>query len=76
MKSSEVKFLSLCVLLASSLLNSLLSFFLPVNHITLSFTHFELESSTACTQDFLEILDGAYDDAPLRGTAVFTPLHL
>ncbi|XP_005856789.1 PREDICTED: cubilin, partial [Myotis brandtii] len=39
----------------------------PFNHITLSFTHFGLESSTTCTQDFLEILDGNYDDAPLRG---------
>ncbi|XP_036315022.1 cubilin [Pipistrellus kuhlii] len=39
----------------------------PFNHITLSFTHFGLESSTTCTQDFLEILDGNYGDAPLRG---------
>ncbi|XP_024431584.2 cubilin [Desmodus rotundus] len=39
----------------------------PFSHITLSFTHFGLESSTACTEDFLEILDGNYDDAPLRG---------
>uniref|UniRef100_A0A8C0RW72 Cubilin n=1 Tax=Canis lupus familiaris TaxID=9615 RepID=A0A8C0RW72_CANLF len=39
----------------------------PFNHITLSFDHFGLESSTTCTQDFLEILDGDYDDAPLRG---------
>uniref|UniRef100_A0A671G8C4 Cubilin n=1 Tax=Rhinolophus ferrumequinum TaxID=59479 RepID=A0A671G8C4_RHIFE len=39
----------------------------PFNHITLSFTHFGLESSTMCTRDFLEILDGGYDDAPLRG---------
>ena len=66
-KSSEVKFLSLYALLASSLLSRLL-FFLTVSHITLSFTHFGLESSTACTEDFLEILDGNYDDAPLRGT--------
>lgn len=44
------------------------SLFLTVNHITLSFTHFGLESSTTCTEDFLEILDGNYDDAPLRGT--------
>ncbi|XP_037366570.1 cubilin isoform X2 [Talpa occidentalis] len=39
----------------------------PFNHITLSFTHFTLESSTTCTQDFLEILDGNDDDAPVRG---------
>ncbi|MBZ3891922.1 Cubilin [Sciurus carolinensis] len=39
----------------------------PFNHITLSFTHFELESSAGCTHDFLEILDGDYYDAPLRG---------
>ncbi|XP_015441120.1 cubilin isoform X1 [Pteropus alecto] len=39
----------------------------PFNHITLSFTHFGLERSTTCTRDFLEILDGRYDDAPLRG---------
>lgn len=29
-----------------------------------------------CTRDFLEILDGGYDDAPLRGTAVFTHVYL
>ncbi|XP_058537778.1 cubilin isoform X1 [Neofelis nebulosa] len=39
----------------------------PFNHITLSFSHFGLESTAMCTQDFLEILDGKYDDAPLRG---------
>ncbi|XP_060048215.1 cubilin [Erinaceus europaeus] len=39
----------------------------PFNHITLSFTRFALESSTMCTLDFLEILDGDDDDAPLRG---------
>ncbi|XP_006159809.2 LOW QUALITY PROTEIN: cubilin [Tupaia chinensis] len=39
----------------------------PFNHITLSFTYFALESSIACTRDFLEILDGSDDDAPLRG---------
>ncbi|KAM5338742.1 cubilin [Glossophaga mutica] len=39
----------------------------PFNHVTLSFTHFGLESSTTCSEDFLEILDGNYDDAPLRG---------
>ncbi|KAG8515901.1 Cubilin, partial [Galemys pyrenaicus] len=39
----------------------------PFNHITLSFTHFTLESSINCTQDFLEILDGNDDDAPVRG---------
>lgn len=66
-ESTEVKFPSLYVLFASTLLNRLL-FFLTVNHITLSFTHFGLESSTTCTQDFLEILDGNYGDAPLRGT--------
>ncbi|EPY78032.1 tolloid-like protein 2 precursor [Camelus ferus] len=38
-----------------------------VNHITLSFSHFGLESSTTCTQDFLEVLDGSHADAPLRG---------
>ncbi|KAL0627634.1 Cubilin [Plecturocebus cupreus] len=39
----------------------------PVNHITLSFTHFGLERSTTCTRDFVEILDGDHEDAPLRG---------
>ncbi|XP_036131390.1 cubilin [Molossus molossus] len=39
----------------------------PFNHITLSFTHFGLESSTNCSGDVLEVLDGNYDDAPLRG---------
>ncbi|KAM9673713.1 cubilin [Trichechus inunguis] len=39
----------------------------PFSHITLSFSHFGLESSTACSRDFLEILDGSDYDAPLRG---------
>uniref|UniRef100_A0A4X2M7T4 Cubilin n=1 Tax=Vombatus ursinus TaxID=29139 RepID=A0A4X2M7T4_VOMUR len=39
----------------------------PFNHITLSFTHFELESSSNCSRDFVEILDGNDYDAPLRG---------
>ncbi|XP_036916668.1 cubilin [Sturnira hondurensis] len=39
----------------------------PFNHITLSFTHFGLERTTTCTKDFLQILDGNYDDAPPRG---------
>uniref|UniRef100_A0A8C3YL53 Cubilin n=1 Tax=Catagonus wagneri TaxID=51154 RepID=A0A8C3YL53_9CETA len=39
----------------------------PFNHITLSFSHFGLESSSTCTQDFVEILDGSHSDAPLRG---------
>ncbi|XP_068942361.1 cubilin [Petaurus breviceps papuanus] len=39
----------------------------PFNHITLSFTHFELESSTNCSRDFVEILDGNDYDAPLQG---------
>ncbi|XP_008147050.2 cubilin [Eptesicus fuscus] len=46
----------------------------PFNHITLSFTHFGLESSTTCTRDFLEILDGNYGDAPLRGRYCGTSL--
>ncbi|KAI4575387.1 hypothetical protein MJG53_011590 [Ovis ammon polii x Ovis aries] len=37
------------------------------NHITLSFSHFVLESSTPCTRDFVEVLDGSHDNAPLRG---------
>ncbi|KAM7237074.1 hypothetical protein CapIbe_011318 [Capra ibex] len=39
----------------------------PFNHITLSFSHFVLESSTPCTRDFVEVLDGSHDNAPLRG---------
>ncbi|XP_042541866.1 cubilin [Dipodomys spectabilis] len=39
----------------------------PFNHITLSFIHFGLESSSNCTRDFVEILDGNSLDAPLRG---------
>ncbi|XP_074049030.1 cubilin [Macrotis lagotis] len=39
----------------------------PFNHITLSFTDFELESSSNCSQDFIEILDGNDYDAPLQG---------
>ncbi|XP_006894385.1 PREDICTED: cubilin-like [Elephantulus edwardii] len=39
----------------------------PFNHITLSFSHFELQGSRQCSRDFLEILDGGDQDAPLRG---------
>ncbi|KAM6162076.1 cubilin isoform 2-T2 [Erethizon dorsatum] len=39
----------------------------PFNHITLSFTNFELQQSRGCTRDFIEILDGSNSDAPLRG---------
>ncbi|XP_010605410.1 cubilin [Fukomys damarensis] len=39
----------------------------PFNHITLSFTHFELQNSQGCTRDYIEILDGGTPDAPLRG---------
>ncbi|XP_054027363.1 cubilin [Dryobates pubescens] len=51
----------------------------PFNHITLSFTDFEIDSSRQnCTGDFLEILDGNNYQAPLRGrycgTAVPDPV--
>ncbi|KAM5235406.1 cubilin [Ctenodactylus gundi] len=39
----------------------------PFNHITLSFTRFGLQSSTECARDYLEILDGNHQDAPVRG---------
>uniref|UniRef100_U3KLX7 Cubilin n=1 Tax=Oryctolagus cuniculus TaxID=9986 RepID=U3KLX7_RABIT len=39
----------------------------PFNHITLSFSHFEIENSATCSRDFVEILDGNSHDAPLRG---------
>ncbi|XP_077015414.1 cubilin-like [Tamandua tetradactyla] len=39
----------------------------PFSHITLSFSHFELESSPSCSHDFVEVLDGSSEDAPLRG---------
>uniref|UniRef100_A0A8C5UZ61 Cubilin n=1 Tax=Microcebus murinus TaxID=30608 RepID=A0A8C5UZ61_MICMU len=39
----------------------------PFNHITLSFTHFGLEGGATCAHDFVEILDGNHNDAPLRG---------
>lgn len=39
----------------------------PFNHIALSFSHFHLQDSTDCTQDFLEILDGKDYDAPVQG---------
>ncbi|NP_445784.3 cubilin precursor [Rattus norvegicus] len=39
----------------------------PFNHITLSFTHFQLQNSTDCTRDFVEILDGNDYDAPVQG---------
>ncbi|EGW02057.1 Cubilin [Cricetulus griseus] len=40
---------------------------LEVNHIALSFSHFQLQGGTDCTEDFLEILDGKDYDAPVRG---------
>ncbi|XP_035298709.1 cubilin isoform X2 [Cricetulus griseus] len=39
----------------------------PFNHIALSFSHFQLQGGTDCTEDFLEILDGKDYDAPVRG---------
>ncbi|XP_058153894.1 cubilin [Dasypus novemcinctus] len=39
----------------------------PFSHITVSFSHFDLESSPACSHDYLEVLDGSSEDAPLRG---------
>ncbi|NXG41986.1 CUBN protein, partial [Psilopogon haemacephalus] len=40
----------------------------PYNHVTLSFTDFEIDSSRQnCTGDFLEVLDGNNQQAPLRG---------
>lgn len=56
----------------------LLKFFsllLPVNHVTLSFTDFAIESDTQnCTKDFVEILDGNNYEAPLRGTVTLSCL--
>ncbi|XP_037693302.1 cubilin [Choloepus didactylus] len=39
----------------------------PFDHVTLSFSHFGLESSPVCARDYLEVLDGSSEDAPLRG---------
>ncbi|XP_041486764.1 cubilin isoform X1 [Microtus oregoni] len=39
----------------------------PFNHITLTFSHFQLQDSTGCQEDFLEILDGKDYDAPVQG---------
>ncbi|NXG01683.1 CUBN protein, partial [Sakesphorus luctuosus] len=40
----------------------------PFNHVTLSFTDFDIENSRQnCTADFVEILDGNNYDAPLQG---------
>ncbi|XP_051007258.1 cubilin [Acomys russatus] len=39
----------------------------PFNHITLSFTHFQLPRSTNCALDFVEVLDGKDYDAPVQG---------
>ncbi|KAK2531299.1 Cubn [Columba livia] len=40
----------------------------PFNHITLSFTDFDIENNRRnCTTDFVEILDGNNYEAPLRG---------
>lgn len=39
-----------------------------VNHITLSFTDFELEMvNTNCSHDAVEILDGNNNEAPVLG---------
>ncbi|KAK7823854.1 hypothetical protein U0070_020525 [Myodes glareolus] len=38
-----------------------------INHITLTFSHFQLQDSTGCQEDFLEILDGKDYDAPVQG---------
>ena len=48
-------------------------FFLwPVNHVTLSFTDFELEIiSSNCSHDAVEILDGDNYQAPSIGTFTF-----
>lgn len=55
--------------------NFFLSFYsllLPVNHITLSFTDFDIENNRRnCTTDFVEILDGNNYEAPLRGIVLF-----
>uniref|UniRef100_F7D8H4 Cubilin n=1 Tax=Ornithorhynchus anatinus TaxID=9258 RepID=F7D8H4_ORNAN len=39
----------------------------PFNHISLSFTAFDLEGSVNCSRDSVEVLDGASDDAPVQG---------
>ncbi|XP_066485218.1 cubilin [Tiliqua scincoides] len=40
----------------------------PFNHVTLSFTHFEIENSRQnCSADYVEIREGDNDDAPLQG---------
>ncbi|NWR90257.1 CUBN protein, partial [Furnarius figulus] len=40
----------------------------PFNHVTLSFTDFDIENSGQnCTTDFVEILDGNNYEAPLQG---------
>lgn len=45
---------------------------LPVNHVTLSFTDFDIEKNGQnCTTDFVEILDGNNYEAPLQGTVPF-----
>ncbi|XP_053714419.1 cubilin isoform X1 [Synchiropus splendidus] len=40
----------------------------PFNHVTLSFTDFELDSNTNCTRDSVRILDGDNYQAPTIGT--------
>lgn len=45
---------------------------LPVNHVTLSFTDFDIEKNGQnCTTDFVEILDGNNYEAPLQGIVPF-----
>lgn len=50
---------------------SLYSLLFPVNHVTLSFTDFDIENRQNCTTDFVEILDGNNYEAPLQGIVPF-----
>lgn len=61
---------NLSVLVANILLNNHPSplFFSTVSHVTLSFSLFQLQDSTDCARDYLEILDGKDYDAPVQGT--------
>lgn len=46
----------------------------PFSHVTLSFSLFQLQDSTDCARDYLEILDGKDYDAPVQGRYCGTSL--
>jgi len=44
--------------------------------VTLTFTHIDIELSANCTNDYIRVLNGNDDDAPVVGTYCGTTLPL